>query len=83
MTLSQRLPSRQLIALNTKIYRELLGLSQERLAEEAGFHRTYISQVERSVANVSADGLDKLAHALGISPAQLLQPTQKVSEREV
>lgn len=39
----------------------------------AGFHRTYISQVERSVANISADGLDKLACALEVPVQRLLQ----------
>lgn len=65
--------ARQLIAMNTRTLRERAGLSQEGLAATAGFHRTYVSQVERCVANVSADGLDKLAAALGVPVAALLQ----------
>lgn len=72
--LKPKLPTaRQLIALNTKVLREQAGYSQEGLAAVAGFHRTYISQVERSVANVSADGLDKLACALEVPVQRLLQ----------
>lgn len=65
--------ARELIAQNTRVLREQAGYSQEALAAVAGFHRTYISQVERSVANVSADGLDKLASALEVPVQRLLQ----------
>jgi len=47
-------------------------LSQERLSEVCGFHRTYISQVERAVTNITLDNLQKLAEALGEEPAALL-----------
>lgn len=47
-------------------------LSQERLSEVCGFHRTYISQVERAVTNITLDNLQRLAEALGEEPAALL-----------
>jgi transcriptional regulator with XRE-family HTH domain len=50
------------------------GLSQEQLAEVAQFHRTYVSQLERSVTNISIDGLERLAQALGVDIVELLQP---------
>ncbi len=42
------------------------GLSQEALALEAGIDRTYISQLERGVANPSLLVLYKLSKILGV-----------------
>ncbi|QXE07137.1 helix-turn-helix domain-containing protein [Paraburkholderia sprentiae WSM5005] len=49
-------------------------LSQERLSEVCGFHRTYVSQVERAVTNITIDNLQRIAEALGEEPATLLIP---------
>jgi transcriptional regulator with XRE-family HTH domain len=43
-----------------------LGFSQEELAEKSRVHRTYISDVERGVRNVSILTLDRIASALDI-----------------
>jgi transcriptional regulator with XRE-family HTH domain len=56
--------------------RLLLNLSQERLAERAGLHRTYISDVERAYRNVSIRTLFRLAQALAISPSQLVEQAE-------
>ena len=50
------------------------GLSQEKAAELADFHRTYVSQVERCITNISIDGLERLAHALDVDVIELLKP---------
>lgn len=50
-----------------------LGLSQERLAEAADFHRTYVSQLERCVTNITVDNLERLAVALGVDTVVLLE----------
>ena len=42
------------------------------MAELADFHRTYVSQLERCVSNISIDGLEKLAMALGVDILELL-----------
>jgi transcriptional regulator with XRE-family HTH domain len=64
--------SRRLLASNLRRIREDLGLSQEAFAEKLGFHRTYVSSVERCQRNVSIDNVDKMAKALRIRVAELL-----------
>ena len=66
--------ARQRIAANVKRLRKERGLSQESMAELADFHRTYVSQLERCVTNISVDGLEKLAMALGVDITELLEP---------
>lgn len=51
--------------------REQLGLSQEKLAEQCGFDRTYISMLERGKRNPSLLNLLKLAKGLQISVSTL------------
>jgi transcriptional regulator with XRE-family HTH domain len=41
--------------------------SQERLAEEAGMHRTYMWGIEQGTRNPSLRHLSRLAAALGVS----------------
>ncbi|MFO0806445.1 MAG: helix-turn-helix transcriptional regulator [Gemmataceae bacterium] len=53
--------------------REALGLTQEALAEAAGIHRTYLSDVERGTRNVSLLNIERLADALSISIAKLFE----------
>lgn len=64
--------TRRLLAANLLRIREDLGLSQEAFAEKLGFHRTYISSVERCQRNVSVDNLDKIAKALRMKAADLI-----------
>src|SRR5262245_38684763 len=45
-------------------------LSQERLAEIAGLHRTYVSLIERGERNVTLTTVEKLARALGAEMAE-------------
>ena len=49
------------------------GVTQEQLAERAGFDRTYISLVERGKRNLSLLNVCQLAQALGQSPEDLVR----------
>lgn len=52
--------------------RQRKGLSQERLAELAGLHRTYVSGVERGERNISLLNIERLAIALGVEMSDLM-----------
>jgi CheY-like chemotaxis protein/plasmid maintenance system antidote protein VapI len=54
-----------------KLRREM-GLSQEELAERADLHRTYIAGIERGGRNITLRSVERLATALGVSVAHLL-----------
>lgn len=62
----------KIIGKNIRSYRQRAGLSQERLAELCGLHRTYVGAVERGERNISALNISKIAGALRIEPHQLL-----------
>lgn len=68
---------RQRLAANMKRLRRDRGWSQEQLADEAGLDRTYISGIERRIRHPTITTVAKVAAALGVSFAALLddEPT--------
>ena len=46
--------------------REEMGLTQEGLADKAGVHRTYLSDIERGSRNVSLINIERLAAGLAV-----------------
>lgn len=54
-----------------KVRREELGLTQEDLADKAGIHRTYLSDVERGTRNLSLVNIERLAGALAMTMSEL------------
>lgn len=68
---------RRQVGLNVQRLRRGLDWSQEDLAFESGLHRTYISGIERGTRNPTVTILAKLAKALGVAPALLLDPVRK------
>ena len=62
----------KLFGARVRVWRDRLGVSQEKLAELAGLHRTYISDVERGARNISLSSITRLAAALNIPAATLL-----------
>lgn len=63
---------RRRVGANMRRAREAMGVSQEELADRAGVHRTYISGVERGVRNPTVTVLEKIAKALKVKTAVLL-----------
>ena len=61
------------IARNVRRLRKARGLSQEALAEECGYHRTYVGGIERSERNITIATLEALAGALSVDPLRLLE----------
>ena len=57
------------------------GVSQEAFAFDCGLHRTYISGVERGVRNPTVLALEKIAAALKVPSARLLEELPRKSKR--
>lgn len=53
--------------------RQALGLSQEELADKAGFDRTYISMIERGKRNLSLLNISRFAETLKTTSSSLLE----------
>ena len=60
--------------------RQQRGISQEKLAELAGLHRTYVSSIERGERNVSLVNIERLAAALGVAMTELMPDEAKPTE---
>jgi transcriptional regulator with XRE-family HTH domain len=56
---------------NLKRYRKAKHLSQEELSEKVDISVNHLSKIERGVAFVSADLLEKLSANMGVSAARL------------
>lgn len=54
-------------------YRTLQGLSQEKLAELAGCHPSYVGQIERGEKNATIESIEKIAVALNVSLSKLFE----------
>ena len=57
--------------------RDSRGFSQEKLAELAGIHRTYIGDVERGARNIALVNMARLAKALGTSLSRIIMEMEK------
>jgi transcriptional regulator with XRE-family HTH domain len=55
------------------------GVSQEKLADMAKIHRTYVSAVERGRCNISLVNIEKLAIALEVPMRDLMPDAKKKS----
>lgn len=55
-----------LFGKNIKKYRLESKISQEKLAELTGLHRTYISDIERGLRSISLNNIEKLSIALNV-----------------
>ncbi|WP_338773057.1 helix-turn-helix transcriptional regulator [Nocardia vulneris] len=53
--------------------RRAMDMSQEKMAELAGLHRTYVSTIERGGQSVSLDNAAKIAKVLNVSLSELFE----------
>lgn len=61
-------------------FRKATGLSQEDLADKTEIHRTYIGGIERGERNPTYLMIVRIARALQVSAAQLLQLTEEIAD---
>ncbi|MFI3295117.1 MAG: helix-turn-helix transcriptional regulator [Rikenellaceae bacterium] len=62
----------KVFAMKVRHRRKELSLSQEKLAELAGLHRTYIGMIERAEKNITLKNIQKIARALNVDIKNLL-----------
>jgi len=60
-----------------KSRREELGLTQEDLAEKAGMHRTYLSDVERGSRNICLLNIERVAAGLAMPMSELFRLVER------
>jgi transcriptional regulator with XRE-family HTH domain len=66
---------RHILATNIKNHRNLLGISQAKLAEAANIATGYIAMIELEKKFPSDEVLERIAHALKIDPTELFSKT--------
>ena len=64
---------RVLVGLRVRNLRQSAGISQEAFADKVGYSRSYMSQIERGVANITIDAAQVLADAFGIKVSKLFE----------
>lgn len=65
-----------------KLLRTEKGISQEKLAELSGLHRTYISDIERGERNVSLVNIVRIAEGLEVEIAELFKEIEQLKRSE-
>ncbi len=64
---------KELFGRRVRERRHALGLTQQELADRAGLHRSYIGQIELGKRNVTLKSVAKIARALQVDIASLLE----------
>ncbi|MEK3786363.1 MULTISPECIES: helix-turn-helix domain-containing protein [Paenibacillus] len=67
----------ELVGSRIRDLRKTKDLSQEALAEKAGFNPSYIGFIERAERNISLKNLEKIAHALDVGVNELFTYVQE------
>ncbi|AXW25271.1 helix-turn-helix transcriptional regulator [Ralstonia solanacearum] len=70
----KRNPIATAIGKRVKVCRVEAELTQEQLAHEALVDRSYVSSIERGVANPSIETLANLCYCMGITLSRLFEP---------
>lgn len=61
----------------------MLGLTQEKLAEETGISGTYVGQIERGERSLTLDTLIKISNRLGVTIDYLLIDSIKTNDESL
>ena len=69
--------ARALVAWNLRRVRVKRGVSQERLAYDAGVDRSYVGGLERQAENPTIDLLDRLAKTLDVAISKFFEQPAK------
>lgn len=68
----EALAGRAVFGSRLKSLREARGLTQERLALDAGFDRSFLNEVESGRHSLQLDRVFDLAHVLGVQASELV-----------
>jgi transcriptional regulator with XRE-family HTH domain len=74
---------RQRFGAQVKSLRIAAGISQEAFADRCGIARSYMSRIERGLANPSLDAIEALAAALAVEVRDLFEKAAPVPSWEV
>ena len=58
---------------NVRYYRKRKDLTQQKLGDLTGLHRTYIGKIERGEKKLIIENVDIIARSLQVNPAILLR----------
>ena len=82
-TTSEREKQRWLRAVGEAVraFRARMGVSQEALGYRAGFHRTYVSDLERGQRNPGVWTLKRFAETMGTTSSEVLRLAEDFLEK--
>ncbi|MBQ4439205.1 helix-turn-helix transcriptional regulator [bacterium] len=67
--------------LRLRQLRKEKGISQEELMAATGIHRTYLSEVERGIRNISIVNVEKISLALNIDVMEMFNFQRVLKQR--
>lgn len=83
MTIRQRQEpnwaARGALGVNVREARRRAGWSQEDLAHQSGIARSYVSTIERGLANLALDHIVLIADTLGVDPLELVPGKRQIA----
>jgi transcriptional regulator with XRE-family HTH domain len=65
---------RGVFARNIRLVRIAAGMSQERMAHDAGLDRAFVGTLERGQRNISIDNIERIAAVVGVAAHELMNP---------
>jgi transcriptional regulator with XRE-family HTH domain len=69
--------AQKIIGGRIKLHRNILGITQEELADRVNLHRTYISSVERGERNISTKNLLSICFEVEINLQKIFDDIKK------